>query len=557
MTEQKAVRILYMEDDIGLARLFRKQLNRAGYQVDLAANGEEGLAMYAAVHYDVVAVDHNMPGYDGLEVIRFLAEHGPLPPTIMITGSGNEKIAIEAMKLGAGDYIVKDIDGGYLELLPSVIEQLLYQQRLVEERQHAVKAMQHLNRNLALLNLIGQKLAASLDLQEIMELLLRAVTETLGAEGSSVWLEADDEEAGGLVCHSAYSYNHNISPANLRLLPGQGIAGWVVEHGESVIISDTAADNRFSSQIDAAIDFSTHSILAAPLRVRDTVVGVLEVVNKIGSGFDNDDQSLIETLAASAAIAIDNARLVTTLRQHTEELKIRNEELDAFAHTVAHDLKTPLGPIMGLAELLETHRDQISEEDVNSSLRGINRNGRKMSNIIDELLLLAKIRDTDIQLKPLDMDNLIVEARQRLSYMIEEQDVEIILPDRWPEALGYGPWIEEVWVNYISNAIKYGGQPPLMELGASSEDNGMVRFWVRDNGPGLTPEERAKLFVPFTQLNTIRTDGHGLGLSIVRRIIERLGGEVNVESQGIANEGSTFSFTLPAAPAKSSTNGKH
>jgi signal transduction histidine kinase/DNA-binding response OmpR family regulator len=545
MSEQKTVRILYMEDDIGLARLFQKRLNRAGYQVDLAANGAEGLAMYAAGQYDVVAVDHNMPIYDGLEVIRCLAERGPLPPTLMITGAGNEKIAIEAMKLGAGDYIVKDIEGGYLELLPSVIEQLLYQQRLVEERQQAIKAMQHLNRNLALLNLIGQKLAASLDLQEIMELLLRAVTETIGAEGSSVWFKADDE-AGGLICQSAYSHNHKLSPANLRLSPGQGIAGWVVEHGGSVIISDAAQDARFSSEIDAAIDFSTTSVLAAPLRVRDTVIGVLEVVNKIGSNFDGDDQSLVETLAASAAIAIDNARLVNTLRQHTEELKIRNEELNAFAHTVAHDLKTPLGPIMGLAELLEKHRHQISEEDVNSSLRGINRNGRKMSNIIDELLLLAKMRDMDVKLQPLDMADIIAEARQRLSYMIEEQAVEIVLPDQWPRAIGYGPWIEEVWVNYMSNAIKYGGQPPLLELGATVQDDGMVRFWVRDNGAGLTPAERAKLFAPFTQLNTIRVDGHGLGLSIVRRIVERLGGQVGVESNGV---GSIFTFTLPMVQA--------
>jgi signal transduction histidine kinase len=130
--------------------------------------------------------------------------------------------------------------------------------------------------------------------------------------------------------------------------------------------------------------------------------------------------------------------------------------------------------------------------------------------------------------------------------MIEEQAVEIVLPDQWPRAIGYGPWIEEVWVNYMSNAIKYGGQPPLLELGATVQDDGMVRFWVRDNGAGLTPAERAKLFAPFTQLNTIRVDGHGLGLSIVRRIVERLGGQVGVESNGV---GSIFTFTLPMVQA--------
>src|SRR3954452_14495006 len=134
MESSQPVRVLYMEDDTGAARLFQKKLERLGYEVHLARDGEEGLAMYEASSYDVLAVDQRMPVYDGLEVIRILAARGPLLPTIMITGAGDEKVAVEAMKLGAGDYIVKDIDGGYLELLPTVIEQLLQRQRLITER---------------------------------------------------------------------------------------------------------------------------------------------------------------------------------------------------------------------------------------------------------------------------------------------------------------------------------------------------------------------------------------------------------------------------------------
>ena len=142
MSESKPVRILYMEDEPGLARLFQKKLERAGYLVDIARNGEEGLAMYKEGSYDVVAVDQAMPVYTGLDVIRIMASRGPLPPMIMVTGTGSEQIAVEAMKLGAGDYLVKDVDGGYLELLPTVIERVLLQQRLVEERQQALVALQ-------------------------------------------------------------------------------------------------------------------------------------------------------------------------------------------------------------------------------------------------------------------------------------------------------------------------------------------------------------------------------------------------------------------------------
>ena len=540
----KSIRILYIEDDEGLARLTQKRLGRAGYTVDLAYNGAEGLAKYELGVYDVVAVDHQMPEYDGLTVIRNLAARGPLPPTIMITGTGSEQIAIEALKLGANDYIVKDLEGGYLELLPSVIEQVLKQKRLEEEKERMFDVLQQLNRNLTFLNLVGQRLAATLDIQQIMELLLQAATEIIGAEASSVWLHAP--ESGDVVCQASFHYDRHRSPVNLRLPAEQGLVGWVVQHGQSVIISDVTDDARFSPKIDSELNFTTRSLLAVPLRTRDTVIGVLEVVNKINGNFDVDDQSLVETIASSAAIAIDNAQLVDTLRQHTKELQIRNQELDAFAHTVAHDLKSPLGPLLGLTEILETSYHSMAGEEIQQALYYIRRSGRKMYNIIDSLLLLAQIRAADVEPVPLDMGKIVAEAKHRLEHMIEDYEAEIIVPESWPVVLGYPHWIEEVWVNYISNAIKYGGKPPRTELGATQQPDGTVQFWTHDNGEGLTPEEQEKLFVPFTQLHNVSTEGHGLGLSIVQRIVNKLGGQASVTSNGLG-QGSIFSFTLPRA----------
>jgi len=113
--------------------------------------------------------------------------------------------------------------------------------------------------------------------------------------------------------------------------------------------------------------------------------------------------------------------------------------------------------------------------------------------------------------------------------------------------MGYAPWVEEIWVNYISNAIKYGGTPPRIELGANPPVDGIVWFWVQDNGGGLSAEERRRLFTPFTRLNHRDTPGYGLGLSIVKRIVDRLGGRVGLESDGRPGEGSLFYFTLPSA----------
>jgi diguanylate cyclase (GGDEF)-like protein/PAS domain S-box-containing protein len=139
--QPKPIRILYVEDDPGLARLLQKRLGKAGYAVDIAADGQVGIAKYHADPYDVVLVDQSLPIHDGLEVISILGSNGTLPPTIMITGTGDERVAVEAMKLGADDYIVKDVDGGYLNLLPSVIEKALQQRRAVKEKQRAEEAL--------------------------------------------------------------------------------------------------------------------------------------------------------------------------------------------------------------------------------------------------------------------------------------------------------------------------------------------------------------------------------------------------------------------------------
>lgn len=240
----------------------------------------------------------------------------------------------------------------------------------------------------------------------------------------------------------------------------------------------------------------------------------------------------------------ERKRIEKVLRQQTQELEIRNEELDAFAHTVAHDLKEPLAVLMGYSEVLKAAYIKASKVELDTCVQGIARSALKMGSIISELLLLASVRQMDeIEVTPLEMGSFIDEIKVRLGDMIASRNAELIVPATWPIATGYGPWVEEVWVNYVSNAIKYGGRPPRIELGATRLDGDMVRFWVRDNGPGLTEEERARLFTPFTRLNQVRAKGHGLGLSIVRRIVERLGGEVGVESE--PGRGSVFYFTLP------------
>jgi len=223
----------------------------------------------------------------------------------------------------------------------------------------------------------------------------------------------------------------------------------------------------------------------------------------------------------------------------------------SFAQNVAHDLKTPLTTILGFAAMLSDSQARIPAEEQKIALQAIVRTSLKMNNIIQELLLLAAVRQADVKTGPVHMGGVVSAAKQRLWGVIAEANAELVIPDvsSWPPVVGYAPWIEEAWINFISNAIKYGGRHARVELGAEADSkilpNGrsMARFWVRDNGQGIAHEDQSQLFNQFTRLDQVRAEGHGLGLSIVARVIEKLGGEVGLESQ--PGQGSTFFFTLP------------
>ncbi len=252
---------------------------------------------------------------------------------------------------------------------------------------------------------------------------------------------------------------------------------------------------------------------------------------------------------ANADLSTTNAELEKTneeLRATNAALKASNQELDAFARTVAQDLKNPLTLITGQADYL---KDRLAHgESFGSACRDlldqIEAGGQRSSRVIDSLLLLAWVRKGQVNYEAVEMGGIIERARENLTTLIQEREATLILAERWPTVTGYAPWLEEVWTQYISNGVQYGGQPPRLEIGATPQVDGSIRFWVRDNGPGLSPEAQATLFTEFSQLDEA-DERHGLGLAIVRRIIEKLNGTVGVESK--VGEGSTFYFTLPSA----------
>jgi signal transduction histidine kinase len=239
-------------------------------------------------------------------------------------------------------------------------------------------------------------------------------------------------------------------------------------------------------------------------------------------------------------------RLQRELLANSQDLAQKNAELEAYAHTIAHSLKTPLAAASRFLEILEKFKASgLSEEQknlVHQATSALSMTGEA----VDALLLLSTVAQRSVELSPLNTASLVDQAMGQLADLRARTHAQVEVPERWPEALGYAPWVGEVWLNLLSNALKYGGSPPrLMLVGAA--DGAQVRFSVRDNGRPLSEDERTRVFTPFTRLHRERAAGHGLGLATVQRIVSKLGGRVgvNVSTAG----GNEFYFTLPAAAA--------
>lgn len=271
--------------------------------------------------------------------------------------------------------------------------------------------------------------------------------------------------------------------------------------------------------------------------LQDDLIGVQAIALGV-QDYINKDRINSAMLGRTLHYTLERHRLVT-------EREKLIQELDAYSHTVAHDLKNPLAIILGYSSLLAEEHSRLPEEDVDRSLQEIVLYAQKMHSIINELLLLAHVRERSVETYPVDMAHVVNSAIKQMSPLFTKNLVQISVPEEWPLAMGYASWLEEVWINYLSNAMKYGGNPPEITVGFDDPVDDMISFWVQDNGAGLTKAETAVLFKPFERLAQVQVDGHGLGLSIVNHIIKNLDGQVFVESE--PGVGSRFGFTLPIA----------
>ena len=239
-------------------------------------------------------------------------------------------------------------------------------------------------------------------------------------------------------------------------------------------------------------------------------------------------------------------KIVRLQQELTEEIIAKDRaivELEAFSHTVAHDLKNPLSAMISLAE--DLRGTEVETGTVSMLLEA----GQQCYRIIDEILVLASVRSESVKVRKVDMLASLNRVVETLGWLSSEKRAVVETPDSLPEALGRESWIGQVWMNFLSNAIYYGGTPPRIRIGGET-DGSRVRYWVEDNGPGIPADLKKRLFVPFSKLDDVSTTGNGLGLSIVRRIADRLQGRVWVEDTD--GGGSRFFLELPAPEGEES-----
>jgi signal transduction histidine kinase len=255
---------------------------------------------------------------------------------------------------------------------------------------------------------------------------------------------------------------------------------------------------------------------------------------------------LIEGIAGQVALALENAHLMEEAQKHAAAAQARAQELDSFTYTVSHDLKAPLSNLKGFAEVLaEDYADGLDKQG-RFCLDRITANAEIMAQMIDELLLLSRLDREERTAEPVDVNRVIVGVLLQLHPEIQERGIQIEIQQDMPTLAGQEIWLEQVFANLIGNAIKFiddGNPDPRVQVGWKEHPEGAL-FWVRDNGVGIAAADQERVFELFARLHTLQRQGTGLGLPIVRRVIERANGRIWIESE--AGQGSTFYFVWPA-----------
>lgn len=321
-------------------------------------------------------------------------------------------------------------------------------------------------------------------------------------------------------------------------------------------IEDIEAHHHCSPGLQQLLGQEMKSCLTVPLLAEENLVGVLNLATPQRSAFNDEHLEIAQEVANQLAIAIQQTQLrdqlehytlelETLVEERTSDLQDANAELEAFAYSVSHDLRTPLQAMQGFAQaLLEDYADQLDGVGQDYAQR-ISNAAMRMDALIENLLQYSRLSRANIQLQPISLGLVVEEAMQLLEARIEEVQAEITVREPLLSVIGHRSTLIQVVMNLIGNATKFVApaiQPKIVIW--TEEVEGWTRLWIQDNGIGIAVEQQERIFNIFERLHSLDAyPGTGIGLAIVRKGSERMGGRVGVESQ--VGQGSRFWIELP------------
>jgi two-component system NtrC family sensor kinase len=540
-------RILIVEDNPEMAELMRNMLSPVRCQIQEARCGEEALALLrreaeAGREIDLILLDIMMPEMDGYEVIARLKADPLLRKTSVIMTTALDSIHDKTLGLGMGadDYITKPFDP----------QELLARIDAVMRVRRSERALLRRNQELAALIEINRVVTSSLDMDEVLEATIKGIREILQVEAGSLVLV--DEEADRLVVHTTFGPERGWGSGR-TIEPGQGIVGYVVQAGQPKLVNNVELEPLFLIEADEEPGLAAREILCVPLIVRGRVIGAIEVINKLDGIFTSQDRELLEAMAASVAVAVENAGLYSELADFAEELErsqaqlVQAEKMAAIgrlAASIAHEINNPLQAIHNTLHL-SLHENVEADKRLQYT-KLAQTEAQRLIEIVQRMLDFYRPSRGGAQ--PTDVNSIVENVLALAQKRLEHGGVRVhtrLSPDLPPVPI-VADQITQVSLNVIINAIEAmpsGGDLDLET--ALSEDGRWALIRFRDTGAGMSPEQVANLFEPFY---TTKADGTGLGLAISYGIVERHGGEIEVASQ--PGQGTTFIVKLPMRPAR-------
>jgi len=381
-------------------------------------------------------------------------------------------------------------------------------------------------------------LAATFDLDTLLQRIVVAARDLTDSEASSLMLY--DTQSHSL--HFEAATGGLVSGVGQRTIPADNsIAGWVFTHGEPIVASDVLNDPRFYREIDVITQFETSSILGVPLKTKDKILGVIESVNKQNGTFTEEDVQILQTLAAQAAIAIENSQLFM--------------QSDLIAEIV-HERRTPLAALTAAAHLLQ--RSDLPQSQHLRLSDTILNEVRRLNDISTDFLELSRLESgrTHFQREPIHLGGLIEESLELVRPQAQSKDIklETELDSSVMPVHGDRKLLKQLLLNLLTNAIKYNRPKGKVVVALRMEEKEHVVMEVRDTGRGISAEDQEHLFERFYRVSDSEDDvqGTGLGLAIAKRIAESHHASITVESA--TDHGSSFAVHLPTdSPSEATT----